>query len=115
MADFKVKRVQIPQGKNISDSFDLGDVSVVSIQMPSAWNAAALTFQAGDNLETSGGVFYNLYDTSGNEISITTAASRVVNATVLASLRYLKVRSGTASVPVTQTATREIVFLCKEY
>ena len=67
------------------------------------WNGTTVTFQALEN----GTDFGDLYDESG-EVTFTVAASRflVLPSQAFAGVRYLKFRSGTAAVPVNQSADR---------
>jgi hypothetical protein len=96
---------------------DLSDYAIAGIIMPSAWDTAAITFQAS---ATKDGTYSNLYDDGGTEVAITSAnavAGRaIVNKTILeqlAGLRWVKFRSGTAGSPVNQSATRSITVLLK--
>jgi hypothetical protein len=102
----------IPTGATgLSTAVDLGSEVLVGYIMPATWVAAGLTFQTSPD-----GVSYNdFYDNTGTEISHTVAASRFVrvNPADWVGVRFLKVRSGTASVPVNQTASRDIILVTK--
>ncbi len=81
-----------------------GLVSIV--EMPSAWDAANLTFQTSGD----GSTFMNLYDENGTEVTVTAAASRRIRLepSQWAAISEIKVRSGTAAVAVNQTAERTL-------
>lgn len=101
----------IPNGGSLSGAIDLGGTALVGIQMPSGWDAAALTFQAS----ADGITFAELYDAAGNVRSLTTAASHslyLVPSEWLG-IRYLKVRSGTSGSPVNQTADRALTLISR--
>lgn len=95
----------IASGASLSDALDLIGYDLVGIEMPAAWTAAAITLQS-----SSDGVTYrNVYSASGTELSLTVDASRYVHvdSTVAGLLqRFVKIRSGTAAVPVNQAAAR---------
>lgn len=96
---------------NLSAEVDLGGYTLAAISMPAAWDAANLTFQAAT---ATGGTFQNVYDSAGNELTVTAAASYVItDIPELAPLRFIKIRSGTSSSPVTQTAARTITLILK--
>lgn len=102
----------IANGASLSDA-QMIDGKLVGIGIPVAWTAAALTFQGS----TDGVTFVDVWDAgltatavertvaSGN---VPTAATRflALAASDWAGINYLKVRSGTASVPVNQGAQR---------
>lgn len=95
----------------------VGAGRLVSIQMPSAWTAANLTFQG-----SSDGTTYNdIYDKAGTELSVTAAASEtLLLQTLLAAggldgAVWLKIRSGTTGTPVTQNAARALICTVQKY
>ncbi len=105
--------VTIANGTALSAEVDLGGAVLVGIQMPAAWTAANLTFQAA---EKAGGTFNNVYNDAGTELTVTAAAARhilLASPYALAGMRYLKVRSGTSGVPVNQAADRAMFLLVK--
>jgi hypothetical protein len=98
----------IENGGSLSGAVDLGGRKLVAIDMPSSWTAASLTFQASPD-----GVTYDdLYD-SATERSVTAAASRYLafNIADWVSVRFLKIRSGTAGTPVNQGGARTITLV----
>ncbi len=111
---FAIKTVTIANGASLSGEVDLGGYALAAIQMPSAWTAANLTFQAAT---ASGGTFQEVYDDLGNELTVQAAASRCIGidsvAGALAPLRFIKIRSGTAATPVNQAADRTLTLILK--
>jgi hypothetical protein len=113
-----VKTATIADDGSLSASVDLQGYRVAAIDLPSTWDAAAMTFQGSND----NSAFANLYDDAGTEITIASAAlsaSRsLIPGTALAlqlmAHRYLKVRSGTSGSPVNQTTgtTRAISLVC---
>ncbi|HLG99835.1 MAG TPA: hypothetical protein VKX49_26230 [Bryobacteraceae bacterium] len=117
MYPFSQPQATIAGGQSLSGTVLLGDGDLVSIQMPQAWTAAALTFQGS----VDGVSFFELFDGSGNEIEIpaaaATAGNRIQMSVSAASMGspvtyidfrgcpYIKVRSGTAAAPVNQAAS----------
>lgn len=99
--------VTIANGGSLSAAVDMGRNELVRIDLPSAWTAAALTFQ----VSVDGTTFTNLY-ISGSEFSKTeAAASRGVGidySDAVKMHRYIKVRSGTAASAVNQEAARTL-------
>lgn len=101
----------IAGGSAVSPVIDLDGFALVAIQMPAAWTAANLTFQASI---TKDGTYYDVYDSGGNELTISASASKVfVDIIELASLRFIKVRSGTTGTPVLQADSRTINLIVK--
>lgn len=102
--------VTIANGQSLSPAFSLGGSMPAAILMPAAWTAAALTMQ----VSFDGTTFVDVYDDSGNELSVTTDANRLVLFDNLAQLMALglgaqfKLRSGTSAAPVNQGAARTL-------
>lgn len=110
-----IVKVIIPAGASISAPVDIWGYRYITIFMPSAWTTANITFLSAP---TFGGQTYaSLYNDLGTEVNITAAASRTIaidtNALTLAGLRYIKIRSGTASTPVAQASERTIYLILK--
>ena len=97
----------ITSGTSLSPGIPVSRANVIAFIMPSAWTTAALTFQGsidGDN-------FFNLFDQSGNEITVPTDANRYIgglDALGFGAFNYFRIRSGTSSTPVNQAADRSI-------
>lgn len=110
---YATKKVVIKSGESLSDVLDIKGYKLISIEMPIDWDLADLTFQA-----SSDGIYFkDVYNDSGEEVTVTADGNRIINidnnAGALASLRFIKLRSGTAAVPVAQTADREIKIILK--
>ncbi len=97
-------------GASLSGPVPLGALTLVGISMPSVWTAAGLTFQVSPD---GGTTWQELYDGSGNEVTIVAAAGQFV--TPLADPSYIwrginmvRVRSGTLAAPVNQAASAVI-------
>jgi hypothetical protein len=109
--------VQIPAGETgLSGPIDLKGCSMVAIKMPHTWATADLTFLA---CEAEGGTYYDVYDDASTpaEVVVPVAADRTVvlptHGAKLSALRYIKIRSGTAAVPVNQAGSPTLYLLCK--
>jgi len=90
-----------------------GEFSLVGIQYPAAWTAAVISF-----LVSFDGITYqNLLDDAGAEISktVTAAQFRELDSSEFKTAIYLKIRSGTAALPVQQAADRAIVLFQRRY
>ena len=98
----------IASGTSLSGEIEVKN-QLLAIEMPAAWTAASITFQASS---TSGGTYKDVYDDLGSEVTLTAGANRVItidnNALKLASLKFIKLRSGTTATPVNQAAARVI-------
>jgi hypothetical protein len=104
-----IEKVTIANAGSLSGAADLEGKAIAGIVMPADWTAAALTFQ----VSVDGTNFKNLYNDSGSEVSITVAADTFIRLTAeWKGIRYIKVRSGTAGVPVAQGAERQIGLVC---
>jgi hypothetical protein len=105
-----VKTATIANGTSLSAAVDLTGLTLVGIQMPSAWTAADLTFEAS----TDDGTYDDVYD-GALEYSVSAAASRFIRIAPsdLVSAQYLKVRSGTSGTPVNQLAERAITLIAR--
>jgi hypothetical protein len=104
--DPNLRSLPIAANASLSEAIDVTGLVCLTLEMPAAWTAAAITFAGSLDGEN----FFPVYDTNGDEVSITVAASRVIplDLTRFHGLRQLKVRSGTAGVPVNQAADRVI-------
>lgn len=102
------QNADIAAAGSLSAAVDLGDQRLQRIDMPAAWTAAALTFQASPD----GVTYRNLHNAAG-EISVPADVDRsiAVDPEIFASIRYIKVRSGTAAAPINQLAARTLVLV----
>ena len=112
------KTATISSGTSLSTEVDLEGYQLAAIEMPSAWDAAGLTFQGSS---TSNGTYK---DIKANGLEVTEPGSNLtatagvinsidVNAMALAPIRYLKIRSGTSASAVNQTANRTLTLILK--
>lgn len=101
----------IANATSLAPAIDLAGTTLAGIIIPSAWTAANLTF----SVSTDNVTFNDLYDSVGTEVNVTAAASRFIRLSPSdwLGVRYLKVRSGTAAVPVSQAAARAISLVTK--
>lgn len=107
----------IANGASLSDALQIFG-SITRIEIPSAWTAAALTFQ----VSSDGSTFIDHFDDGNSEIkiasaSIPTAAARSIRMTRVdwTNLLWIKLRSGTTSAAVNQLAERKIVVVKTPY
>jgi hypothetical protein len=105
---------KIAAGASLSGAWMVGNRVPVRIEMPAAWDAANLTFQTSHD----GVTFQNKYDGmgAGAEFTVGAAAARNIdlNPADWIGVRWLKIRSGTAGTPVTQSAARDIYLITQE-
>lgn len=95
----------IANGASLSDAVDLTAGLLVAVQMPAAWTAAVLTFQASHD----GVTFADVYDSAGAERSVAAAAGRHITLDSASfGIRFVKIRSGTAAAAVAQGAERQL-------
>ncbi len=108
---YTIKTAIIESGENLSNTIDLRGYKFYGIIMPSSWTTANLTFQGSYD----GISYYDVY-MDGVEVVESAQAGRlqVINANLfaIATLPFLKIRSGTSSTPVAQGAQRTISILC---
>lgn len=96
----------IANGNSQSDSVEVGHWIPNAIEMPAAWDPADITFLGSFD----GANFYPLYLDSA-EVKITApgvSTIQILPSGFLPAVRFLKVRSGTAASPVSQTAARSL-------
>lgn len=108
-ADVGYKNATIANGQSLSGAVDLLASRPAFVITPDTLTDGDMTFQASYD----GVNFFDLYDKDG-EVKIPAAVVDVNRAISLDlstffSLRYLKIRTGTAAVPVVQTAQRILV------
>lgn len=105
--------VTIASGQSLSGIVALDGLVLVGIKMPAAWTAASLTFQASDDDDDT---FTDMYSVDGVEVTAQTAASRwlIIDPADFASVRFLRVRSGTGATPVNQAAARVLTLIARK-
>ena len=108
---FEYLGVVIANGQSLSAAAQVGGYLLCGIIMPSAWTAAALTFQASKD----GTTYNNLYSDGGVEHTVVADASRhiKIDPQDFAGVQYVKVRSGTSGTPVAQGAARTITLVVR--
>jgi len=88
----------------LSNAVYIAGNRLVAIEMPSAWTAAKLTFQASWD-----GTTFTEVLIGATALELTVAASQTIMLDVLfTGALYVKVRSGTAASPVNQAAARDV-------
>lgn len=99
----------IANAASVSANIDLGTARLGRIAMPAAWTAADITLQTSNDNVT----WNDLYDKDGVEYAIKAAAARAVLIPLsdMLSVRYLRIRSGTAALPVAQAGARTLVLV----
>ena len=102
--------VTIAASGSLSGAADLTGFTLVSIQMPTTWTAAAITFSGS----LDGSTYGDVYNTAGTEYTIASASAVASRLIILdprdfAGVRYLKIRSGTSAATVNQAAARTLV------
>lgn len=93
----------------VSEEVNLTGLTLATIQMSTAWTAAAIGFQASVDGSTN---FYPVYNVSGNHLTFPTSASRILafDPAQFHGIQRLKlVSETTAGVAVAQTAARTLV------
>jgi len=89
------------------------NLEIIGLYMPAGWDAAAITL----SMSQDGTTWSNVYDTSGNELTIQAAAGRYIpiGPAILPGAGFIRVRSGTSGTPVNQTAARTVTWLTRNY
>lgn len=97
----------IVNGQSVSTVLDITDRVILALELPGTWTAANITLLAS---QTAGGTFLPVKNQDGTDLVIVAAALQVnvISALLTQGLRYVKLRSGTAAVPVNQGADRVI-------
>lgn len=112
----EVVEATIPINTALSDVLNIGDFTVVALEMPSAWTAAAISFKGATPLSSeekdSGLGAASLKDiyNGATELSYAVAASRVVliDNNLFSGITQLQLRSGVTATPVNQLAERKV-------
>ena len=99
----------IPAGQSESNSIDLTSALVTMLIAPDDWNAGPISFLTSvDNSN-----FYSLFDRSGAEVNFrfVRGVAMPVEPEMTRSTVYLKIRSGTAKLPIVQDAARSFLLV----
>ncbi len=117
LGSYEVISTTIAASASLSSAIDIGQhINAMAFEIPNAWTTANLTF-VGAN--ASNGTYRSIYGDGGTEINVTVGGTnRMVglDATkfnALKAFRFIKIRSGTDSVPVEQAAERTINIMVK--
>jgi hypothetical protein len=107
---FQQLTLTIAAGASLSTDIDLGIARFAGVIVPSGWTAANITFQASVDDIT----WFELYDDSGTEVTLTVGGTPpyfIIAKTpaVFAPVRFLKLRSGTAALPVVQVSAASLI------
>lgn len=94
----------ILSGQSLSAAIQVGGGLIARFAMPAAWDAANLTFQTSTDNVT----YQELLDDAGVAITAIASAGVDIIPAAYGGFTYVKIRSGTSSVPVNQSATRKI-------
>lgn len=118
MAGTAKRTITILNTASLSGKLLLENYRMVGLIVPAAFDGTAITLQGahpdgdltGDPPVPADVDFFNVFDRGGSEYTITVAVSRYItlNPDDLVALLWVRLRSGTAVVPVVQTATRTI-------
>ena len=98
-----------------SSSINLNGYVLIGLISAVTWTAADLTLQAS----TDNSTFYDVYDSYGNEILIKTTAFTTSSKFIPLSpidyvpFSFLRFRSGTSTIGVTQTGARTITLITR--
>jgi hypothetical protein len=108
---YRYRQVTIAADGNLSGAANLGYCSPVRLEVPTIVSAS-LTFQ----LSEDGVTYRNLYDEFGTEVTVTASTgNRIIrlNPSEFWNTLNIKIRSGTAASPVTQTSAVTIGIVCQ--
>ena len=87
--------VDISSDDDLTNALDMRGKTLVGLIMPSVLTSTAINFSAS---ETASGTFTDIYDTSGNKLSVTVAASRyiLIDPSDFTGVRFLKIVMGSS-------------------
>lgn len=105
----KIATATIALGQSLAPAVELQGAVPATILMPAAWTAAVITFQVGARSDD----MHDLFDSTGVEVQVQTAAGRAVSLTPQSNwaFNWVAVRSGTSAAPVTQAAARALTLI----
>jgi len=91
---FQTTSLTVASGQTTSNAIDCNGQGIVGVIMPSDLTSTALTYTGSQDNST----FTALYNTSGTQLAVTCAASRIILFTPgdLIGLQYIKLVMGTA-------------------
>jgi hypothetical protein len=88
----------VANGGTTSDSIFMNGYLIGGIEVPSTWDGGNITIQVATS---SGGTFYDAYDSTGNIVTVTVGTSRYIGITgsflqAVASAPYIRLKSASA-------------------
>ena len=97
----------IANGAALSDAFELGGATLLTLHMPSAWTAADIGFQVSS---TFGGTYQPLRDETGNLVQVSgpAASNSYILPAELSAALFLKLWSQSSGTGTNQGAERTI-------
>lgn len=98
--------VNIANGANVSDAIDVNGLAVLGFQLPAAWTAAGVSFQASKDNSTYGILKYE--GTEYTAASLVASDFVTLNPQAFIGVRWLKLVSGTSGTGVNQGGARAI-------
>jgi hypothetical protein len=98
----------IPNGDSVSNALEFNNSGMVGFVAPAAWTAAALNIEVSvDNTNwVTAGIFDSASAAIGTWSSVTAGAGYTVDIVNMLPWRFIRLRSGTAGIPVNQGAAR---------
>lgn len=104
--------VTIASGQSLSDAAYIGSSCPVCVEIP-AWDNAVLTFQG--SMDTDLQTFRDIFTANGELFVAASTGNKIValNPEDFIGVVRIKLRSGTSSVPVTQSAQRQLKFFTR--
>lgn len=103
----------ISASTNLSLAITYDGLSLIGVQVPANWTAAALSFQISDD----GTNFFVGVDQYGAEISLAVVAGKrtVVPPMALHGVKKIKLQSGTSASPVTQVSSVTLTLIGRNF
>jgi len=102
----------IPSGASVSNTIDCNSRSVLGFVAPAAWTSAALNIEASVDGTSWVTVIYDSVGAAiGSWSSLTAGAGYSVDLNGLLPWQFIRLRSGTSTVPVNQGAARAFTII----
>lgn len=105
-------RAIIAASAALSGTVDLQYAALVGIYVPASWTTASITLQAS----LDGVTFQDVRNAAGDNFELVAGAGNCfvpLAPLELQGTRYVRLRSGTAAVPVTQAAERSLTLVTR--
>lgn len=129
MAEPRFKTIRMLSGTSLSDGLDLHNAiddtgaplsvnqSLAGIIMPASWDKGLLQSQAKMTFQisTDGVTWYDLWDSFETEITFLVKEGKAIRFDPYTFMEFprVRVRSGTASSPITQSADRDLTMVLR--